>query len=522
MEEEYQKGITKGVRETTQFCQFGTPVVPIKTALLPGQKKPQIRVCGDYSVTVNPQLEDHRHPLPLPEDLMRRLGAGYGFTKIDLADAYNQIKLAPESQRSLALSTHKGVLLQKRLPFGIKSAPGYLQQIMDQLTKDLPGVAIYLDDILVSGNDADDHLSNLRRLLQRLEEKGLRCRLEKCHFAQPYVEYLGHLLSKQGLAKGPKVDAILHTTAPTNLSTLKAFLGSVQFYAKFLPSDLATIAEPLYKLTKKTIKWEWQPEHQNSFQRLRDLLSSENVLIHFEEKHTLGLACDASNVGIGAVLFHRFPDGSERPIANVSKTPTESQRNYSQIQKEALAIVFGLKKFYQYLFGRKFVLVTDHRPLLALFGPGKDVPLLAANRLARWALMLSQFNYKIEFRKTKDHANADALSRLSLQDDPKFDREEREDDTLMVCQIQTINEKINPANQGSLAREDEDPGDLPARRMTSMSTESMTSTLSSTASSTELSRPATERGLDIPEYGPHNPRRSKRGPKPIMRFSPSQ
>ena len=104
----------------------------------------------------------------------------------------------------------------------------------------------------------------------------------------------------------------------------------------------------------------------------------------------------------------------------------------AKIQKEALAIVFGLKKFYQYLFGRKFVLVTDHRPLLALFGPGKDVLLLAANRLAQWALMLSQFNYKIEFRKTKDHANADALSCLSLQDDPKVDRKEREDDTLMT------------------------------------------------------------------------------------------
>ena len=242
-------------------------------------------------------------------------------------------------------------------------------------------------------------------------------------------------------------------TAPTNVSSLETFLGSVQFYAKFLPSELAIIAEPLYKLTKKTVKWKWQQEHQKSFKGLKNLLSSENVLVHFEEKHVLGLACDASNVGIGAVLFHRSLDGRERPIANISKTPTESQRNYSQIQKEALAIVFGLKKFYQYLFGRKFVLVTDHRPLLALFGPGKYVPLMAANRLARWVLMLSQFNYKIEFRKTKDHANADALSRLPLQEDSQFDEEESLDDTLMVCQIQTIDEKVTQAEQGSLARE---------------------------------------------------------------------
>ena len=129
---------------------------------------------------------------------------------------------------------------------------------MDQLTKDLPGVATYLDDILVSGIDAEDHLRNLCRLLQRQEDKGLPCRLEKCHFAQAYVEYLGHLLSQKGMAKGPKVDTVLKMNAATNVSSLKAFLRSVQFYAKFLPSDLATIAEPLYMLTKKTVKWEWQ------------------------------------------------------------------------------------------------------------------------------------------------------------------------------------------------------------------------------------------------------------------------
>ena len=122
---------------------------------------------------------------------------------------------------------------------------------MDQLTKDLPGLAIYLDGILVNGNDAEDHLNNFQYLLQRLEEKGLRCRLEQCHFAQPYVEYLRHLLSQQGIAKGPNVDAILNMTAPTNVSSLEAFLHSVQFYAEVLPSDLATVAEPLYKLTER-------------------------------------------------------------------------------------------------------------------------------------------------------------------------------------------------------------------------------------------------------------------------------
>ena len=171
--EAYEAGIKRGVWELTDFNSYGTPVVPIRKSPLPGQAKASIRVCGDYSVTVNSQLEDHRQPIPLPEDLMRKLGRGYCFSKIDLANAYNQICLSPDSQKKLALSTHKGVLLQKRLPFGIKSAPGYFQEIMEQLTQNLRGVAVYFDDILVSGDNAKDHLMNLRALFKRLEEKGL-------------------------------------------------------------------------------------------------------------------------------------------------------------------------------------------------------------------------------------------------------------------------------------------------------------------------------------------------------------
>ena len=154
-------------------------MVPIRKAHTSGSLKPKLRICGDYSVGINDQLEDHRHPLPLPEELMQKLAGGFGYTKIGLADACNQIQLAPKSQRRLALSTHRGVLLQQRLPFGIKSAPGYFQEIMESLTSDLPGVAVFQDDMLVSGQDANDHLSNLKSLLTRLNDKGLRCR-DKC------------------------------------------------------------------------------------------------------------------------------------------------------------------------------------------------------------------------------------------------------------------------------------------------------------------------------------------------------
>ena len=229
----YEEGIAKGVWKPVQFNKYGMSVIPIRKVHTSGSLKQKLRICGDYSVGINDQLEDHRHPLPLPEELMQKLGGGFGYTKIDLADAYNQIQLAPESQRRLALSTHRGVLLQQRLPFGIKSAPGYFQEIMENLTSDLPEVAVFQDDMLVSGQDANDHLGNLKRLLTRLNDnlkclltrlndKGLNCRRDKCQFAQPSVEYLGHTLSAEGISKGSKVEAVLKMPPPTDVSSLKS------------------------------------------------------------------------------------------------------------------------------------------------------------------------------------------------------------------------------------------------------------------------------------------------------------
>ena len=155
----------------------------------------------------------------------------------------------------------------------------------------------------------------------------------------------------------------------------------------------------------------------------------KTLYLHFNPFLPIRIACDASNVGIEAVLFHRYEDGSERPVANSSKTLSQTQRNYSQIQKEALSIVFALRKFHHFLYGRKFILVTDHKPLLSLFGPTKTTPQLAANRLARWALMFSEYEYTVEYRKTSDHGNADALSRLPAGPNSYFDGEESKADT---------------------------------------------------------------------------------------------
>ena len=153
------------------------------------------------------------------------------------------------------------------------------------------------------------------------------------------------------------------------------------------------------------------------------------------------------------MLFHRYPDGSERPIANVSKTLTETQRKYSQVHKEALSVIFGLKKFHQFLFGRKFILVTDHKPLLPLFSPLKGTPAVAANRLARWALTFSQYDYTIVYRKTSDHGNADALSRLPQGEDISFDRQEEREEVSTVLTIKQVSLQLNPTAPGLIAKE---------------------------------------------------------------------
>ena len=174
------------------------------------------------------------------------------------------------------------------------------------------------------------------------------------------------------------------------------------------------------------------------------MLTDNTVLAHFDPSCPVGISCEASDAGVGAMLFCRYKDNTERPIANASKTLTATQKRYPQIQKEALSIIFALKKFHQFLYDRKFILVTDHKPLLSMFGPNTATPVLAANRLARWSLMLSQYNCTIEYRPTKQHGNADALSRLPAGPYLSVDGEEGDNDVDTVCTIMTISSQLQP------------------------------------------------------------------------------
>ena len=276
------------------------------------------------------------------------------------------------------------------------------------------GVMCYIDDVLVTGKNDEEHLRNLEEVLKRLSDRGFRLKKGKCCLFKPSVEYLGYRVDADGLhTTTEKVEAILNAPHPTDVRQLRSFLGLVNYYGRFVP-DLATTAHPLNDLLKLETKWKWTDECEAAFCKLKEQLASTSVLAHYDVHLPLKLACDASAYGVGAVISHVMSDGSERPVAYASRTLSKSEQNYPQIEKEALSIVFGVKKFHKFLYGRRFTMVTDHKPLVTILGPRSQIPTLAAARMQRWALLLTAYHYEVEFRGTEKHGNADGLSRVPL------------------------------------------------------------------------------------------------------------
>ena len=209
-------------------------------------------------------------------------------------------------------------------------------------------------------------LERIEEVLTRLERVGLRAKRKKCYFMKTSVDYLGYRIDAAGLHPLPhKVQAIQDAPAPQSVKELKAYLGILTYYGRFLP-NLSSVLHPLYKLLQKDVSWRWGAEQTKAFNTSKDLLTSSTVLVHFDSSLKLVLACDASAYGVGAVLAHQMPDGSERSIGYASHTLTKAESNYFQLEKEGLSCIFGIRKFHDYLFGHHFDLVTDHKPLLGL------------------------------------------------------------------------------------------------------------------------------------------------------------
>ena len=399
-----------GIIIKKNYSDWAAPIVPVP------KQDGSIRVCGDFKVTINPGLNVDQYPLPKPSDLTTCLTGRKLFTKLDLTAAYQQMVLDEESSKLVVINTQQGLYRYTRLPFGVASAPAVFQRAMDSILQGMSHVICFIDDILVTGITEVEHDNNLEEVLRRLQEHGVRLKREKCSFYQESVQYLGHHISAEGVhTTKDKTRAILDAPEPKNIQELRSFLGLLNYYAKFIP-NLASLLHPLNKLLKKDQKWQWTKECSEVFVKAKQCLTSALVLAHYDPTLPIILAGDASAYGVGAVISHSYPDGSERPIAYASRTLSSAESKYAQVEKEALALIFGLSKYHQYLYGRTFILQTDHKPLTTILGPTQGIPSLAAARLQRWAIQLAGYSYEIRFRPTQQHCNADGLSRLPLRD----------------------------------------------------------------------------------------------------------
>ena len=318
------------------YSKWAAPVVPVL------KSDRSIRICGDYKITANQAVRVDSYPLPKPEDLFAKLAGGTIFSKLDMSQAYLQLELDEDSKEITTINTLRGLFRYNRLCFGISTAPGIFQRTVENLLKDVDGVCVYLDDILLCGKNKLDHIQKLKIVLHKLQEAGFTLKKSKCEIGLSQVSYLGFVVNSEGLKPNPlKVKAIIEAPHPKDITQLRSFLGMINFYRKFLP-NISTTLEKLNRLLDVGVKWHWSSEHETAFQKAKSLLFNSDLLVHFNPNLPIVISVDSSSYGIGAVLCHLI-DGLERPVMFFSRTLNKTERGYSQLEREALAIILPLK-----------------------------------------------------------------------------------------------------------------------------------------------------------------------------------
>ncbi|PIC40074.1 hypothetical protein B9Z55_011551 [Caenorhabditis nigoni] len=423
VEKELNRLESMNVLKKVNHSKWAAPLVCVKKA------GGDLRVCADFKTGLNSALEDEDHPIPVPEDIFATLNGGRFFSTVDLKDAYLQVELSEESKELCTINTHRGLYQYQRLAFGTKTAPMVFQRIMDKMISGLDGVTAYLDDIIIVGSTEKEHKDNLFKLFSRITEYGFRVKLEKCRFLEEEIKFLGFIVDKNGRRPDEeKIRAIKNMDTPKGEKDLRSFMGMITHYGTFIP-HMKSLRGPLDILLGKNVEWKWTELEEELFQKLKDTLTSDLNLTHYQPNLPVIVAADACEYGIGAVISHKMPDGTEKPIAHAAKSLNTAEKNYSQIEKEGLGLIFAVKRFHKYLYGRKFLLRTDHKPLLSIFGSKKGIPVHSQNRLVRWSTILLAYDFDIEYIKTDEFGQADALSRM-IQKIPA------EDEDVVIAQVE--------------------------------------------------------------------------------------
>ena len=315
--------------------------------------------------------------------------------------------MSQEDAHKTAFSTPYGHFQFKRMPFGLKNAPATFQRLMNSVLSGLQGIElfVYLDDIVIYSRSLQEHESKFNKLMERLRNAKLRLQPDKCEFLRHEVNYLGHIISEDGVKPDPKkIEAVSKFPRPKKVKNIKQFLGLAGYYRRFIP-DFSKVAKPLTQLLKKDTPFKWAENQENAFNNLKTALMTKPILQYPDFSKPFNLTTDASGYAIGGVLS-QGPIGKDLPIAYASRLLNSAEQNYSTIEKECLAIVYSAMHFRPYLYGRKFTIVTDHKPLVWMHSI-KD----PTSRIWKWKLKLSDFEFDILYKEGRANANADALSR---------------------------------------------------------------------------------------------------------------
>lgn len=403
---EIENKIRSGFYEKIEYSEWASPThVVVK-------KNGKLRITGNYKPTVNPLMIIDEHPIPRIEDIFNRMKGATLFCHLDVTDAYTHLPIDEQFRQVLTLNTTThGLIRPTRAVYGAANIPAIWQRRMEEVLRSLTNVVSFYDDVIVFAKDFEELLLVLTNTLTRIKESGLKLNRAKCVFATPSLECLGHRIDHEGLHKSTKhIEAIKDAPKPSTSEQLQLFLGKATYYSAFIP-DLSTRAKAMRDLLSAE-KFEWTSEAEKSYQDIKNILISPQVLIQYDPTLPLVLATDASKTGLGAVLSHRMSNGTERPIAYASCTMSQTEQRYPVIDKEALAIVWAVKKFFNYLYARKFTLITDHKPLTQILHPEKSLPTLCISRMANYADYLAHFNFDVVYRSTNENKNADYCSRI--------------------------------------------------------------------------------------------------------------
>ena len=407
------------VREEIDKMLRAGIIVPADSAwafpvVIVAKKDGSPRFCIDYRI-LNGRIKPSRWPIPHIEEIFDDLRGAVIFTTLDLFSGYWQIQMEESHKDITTFTTRFGNFRFEVMPMGLINAPSTFQKMMDGLLKDIPFARAYLDDVVIFSASLEDHLEHLQVVLTLLAGFNLRLRVAKCFFAQPQVELLGHIVDKEGVHTDPKkIKAIKEAPTPTDTSGVRSFLGLAGYYRRFI-RNFADHAKPLHEMTSPKVTFRWTPEAQKAFDNLKEALTSSPVLAFPNFEAPFVVETDASAIAVGAVLAQK-QGGRLHPIQFASRSLNSAERNYSACEREAVGVIFALRKFRLFLLSEhRFDLVTDHQALRYAFAK-KDVH----GRLARWMNFLAEYNYRVVYKPGKENCAADFLSRHA-HSDPAID-----------------------------------------------------------------------------------------------------